>query len=279
MWKRATFGLLATWLATGCGAVEFGNGNTVTEDRPLDGFQSVTHEGSLDIFVREGEVMSVKVTVDSNLQDNVRTFMGPDSQLVIVTDGNIHPDGPARVEVTMPRIVGAALEGSGALTAEGFGGQAAEHVRLRMEGSGTVRFCGAAHRLEARLEGSGRMTLCTPTSVMAEAVELSLSGSGELNWKGSANNVQATSRGSGDMTLEGTARRLGARVEGSGDLDARALRTVDLDLVAEGSGDVQATVEGGVVTVSHDSSGDVELWGRASRDEIRQRGSGRVIWR
>ncbi|QSQ17009.1 head GIN domain-containing protein [Myxococcus landrumensis] len=277
MWKRATLGLLTLGLAAGCGPIEYGNGDTVTEERRVDGFQSVTHEGSLDIFVREGDVTSVKVTVDSNLQDNVRTFMGPDSKLVITTDGSIHPKGPARVEVTLPRLMAATLEGSGALTAEGFEGQTQEHVRLRMDGSGTLRYCGAAHRLEARLEGSGRMTLCTPGT--SEAVELSISGSGDLSWKGNANNVQARNEGSGDMTLEGTTRRLGARLEGSGDLDARALRTVDLDLVAQGSGDVQATVEGGSVVVVHESSGDVELWGHATRDEIRRRGSGRVVWR
>lgn len=279
MWMRMAAGVLAAgWLA-GCSDFDVhGNGDTVTEERQVEAFQSVVHEGPLDVVVREGETASLKVTLDSNLQDNVRTFKGPDASLVITTDGNLHPKGTARVEVTVPRLVGATLEGSGSVTVEGFIGQSGEHVRLESIGSGSVRYCGAARTVEAKVEGSGRVVMCMPDSVLVERADFTLSGSGELSWLGAASDVHVSSEGSGLVRLRGTSSRLSARIEGSGDLEARELRTVDLDLVSEGSGDASATIEGGTVNVSLDASGNVDLWGSASVRSIRVNGSGRVNW-
>ncbi|NTX07804.1 MULTISPECIES: GIN domain-containing protein [unclassified Myxococcus] len=279
MWKRVAAGVLTAWWLAGCSDFDVhGNGDTVTEERQVEAFQSVTHEGNLDVVVREGETATLTVTLDSNLQDNVRTFKGPDASLFIVTDGNLHPKGTARVEITVPRLVGATLEGSGSMTVEGFIGQTEEHVRLESTGSGGLRYCGGARTVEAKVEGSGRVVMCMPDSVLVERADFSLSGSGELSWTGAASDVHVASEGSGRVKLKGTSSRLSVRMEGSGDLEARELRAVDLDLVSEGSGDASATVEGGTVNVSLDASGDVDLWGDASVRSIRVNGSGRVNW-
>lgn len=278
MWKHVAGTVLSAWLVVGCDVAKQGDGSTVTESRQTGSFRSVRHEGSLDIIVREGTVASVQVTLDENLQERVRTFVGPDAALMVVTDGHIIPGGPARVEITVPRLVGATLEGSGQMTVEGFIGQADEDVRLVSSGSGSLRYCGSARTLEAKLEGSGRIKVCTPPSSRVETVDLSLSGSGELSWSGSASRVRTASEGSGQVTLTGETQHLGARLEGSGGLEARELRTVDLDLVSEGSGHATAWVDGGVVNVALESSGNVDLWGSASQRAIRVNGGGRVVW-
>ncbi|WP_074957747.1 head GIN domain-containing protein [Myxococcus fulvus] len=278
MWMRAAVVLLTAGWVTGCDVYERGNGDTVTEARSAQGFEAVAYEGHLDVRVREGATASVEVTLDSNLQDNVRAFVQSDGTLRIETDGNLDPQGPAHVDVTLPRLTGASLSGSGQVRVDGFGGQQSEHVRLRAQGSGRLSYCGAARVLEAHLEGSGELKVCMPESGVAQSVALHLSGSGDLSWSGAADTVRVTSDGSGKTRLAGRAERLDTRLSGSGDLEARALGAVHLDVRLEGSGDVAASVEGGSVKVSLEGSGDVELWGSASLRDIDVDGSGRVTW-
>ncbi|MCP3061276.1 DUF2807 domain-containing protein [Myxococcus sp. K38C18041901] len=278
MWMRAAAVLLTVGGVTGCDVYERGNGDTVTEARGVEGFESVAYEGNLDVRVREGATPAVEVTLDSNLQDNVRAFVQSDGTLRIETDGNLDPQGPAHVDVTLPRLTGASLSGSGQVRVDGFLGQQAEHVRLRAEGSGRLSYCGAARVLEAHLEGSGELKVCMPESMVAQAVALHLSGSGEVSWSGAADAVRVTSDGSGTTRLAGRAERLDTRLSGSGDLEARPLEAVHLDVRVEGSGDVAASVAGGSVKVSIEGSGDVELWGSAALRDIDVDGGGRVIW-
>ncbi|RKH37408.1 GIN domain-containing protein, partial [Corallococcus llansteffanensis] len=232
MWKRWVVGVLAAGLMTsGCYYTEDlrGDGNTVTEARIAEGFLFVENQGSLDVVVREGEVADVQVTIDANLQSHVRTYVKSGETLVIETDGSFSPTSPARVEVRVPRMVGAIQDGSGTLRVEGFE-KARDDVRLVAKGSGALYFCGGAHTLDAKLSGSGNMELCTVGEEMAEWVDFTQTGSGSLTWSGAAKLVRASTDGSGHMTLKGVTNRLTALLDGSGNLQAQALKAVDVSL-------------------------------------------------
>lgn len=279
MWKRLGVAVLAAGLMSGCYFTEDlqGNGNTITEARESSDFLVVENRGSLDVVVREGDAADVRVTLDENLQHRVRTFVSSDGTLVIETDGSFAPRGPARVDIQVPRMVGATQDGSGSLRVEGFE-RVKEDVKLVAKGSGALRFCGAVRTLEAKLSGSGSMDLCAAGEGLSEWVDLSQSGSGALSWSGMAKQVRARTDGSGRMKLTGAANRLGVRLDGSGGIEAQGLRAVDVDIVSEGSGHVAAFVDGGGVVVSLDSSGSVDLFGHALSSQVRVNGSGRVIW-
>ncbi|WP_158623575.1 DUF2807 domain-containing protein, partial [Corallococcus sp. CA053C] len=242
MWKRAVVGVLAAGLMTsGCYYTDDvrGDGNTVTEARIAEGFLLVENRGSLDVVVREGEAADVKVTIDANLQSHVRTYVKSGETLVIETDGSFTPTSPARVEVLVPRMVGAIQDGSGTLRVEGFE-KVREDVRLVAKGSGALHFCGGVRTLDAKLSGSGDMELCSAGSQLAEWVDFTQTGSGRLTWSGAAKLVRANTDGSGSMTLTGVTNRLGAHLDGSGNMQAQGLRAVDVELVSAGSGHVAA---------------------------------------
>ena len=280
MWKRLVVGVLAAGLMTsGCGFTEDlrGDGNTVTEARLMEGFLVVENRGSMDVVVREGEVADVKVTIDANLQSNVRTYVKAGDTLVIETDGFFSPTSNPRVEVQVPRMVGAIQDGSGTLRVEGFE-NVREDVRLVAKGSGALHFCGGVNTLDAKHFGSGKMELCSAGSQLAEWVDFTQTGSGSLSWSGAAKLVRAFAEGSGDMTLTGVTDRLTARLEGSGDLEAQSLKAVDVNVVSDGSGQTAAYVDGGGVVVRLDASGDVELFGHALSSQVRVNGSGQVKW-
>lgn len=279
MWKHLGSAALAAGLLSGCYFTDDvqGDGNTVTESRAATDFTTVENRGSLEVVVREGEAPEVKVTLDENLQHRVRTFVSPGNTLVIETDGSFAPQGAARVEIRVPRMIGATQDGSGSLRVEGFE-HVKEDVKLLAKGSGSLRFCGGVRTLEAKLNGSGNMELCAAGEGLAEWVDLSQSGSGDLKFEGAAKQVRARVDGSGFMTLTGVTNRLDAWLDGSGGLGAAGLRAVDVNLTSMGSGVVTAYVDGGGATVVLDSTGNVDLYGHAQSTQVRAGGSGRVIW-
>ncbi|MFB1485059.1 GIN domain-containing protein [Corallococcus sp. RDP092CA] len=279
MWKCLGGVALAVGLLSGCYFTDElqGDGNTVTESRVTTDFTTVENRGSLEVVVREGEVPDVKVTLDENLQHRVRTFVSEGDTLVIETDGAFAPQGAARVEVRVPRMVGATQDGSGSLRVEGFE-HVKEDVKLLAKGSGSLSFCGGVRTLEAKLSGSGSMELCAAGEGLAEWVDLSQTGSGRLKWAGSAKQVRALTDGSGFTTLTGTANRLDAWLDGSGGIGASGLRAVDVRITSRGSGAVSSYVDGGGAVVTVDSSGSVDLYGHAQSTQVRVNGSGRVNW-
>ncbi|RKH58140.1 GIN domain-containing protein [Corallococcus aberystwythensis] len=279
MWNRLGWAVLGAGLMSGCYFTDElqGDGNTVTEARAAADFLTVENRGSMEVVIREGEVPDVKVTLDENLQHRVRTFVSPGNTLIIETDGSFAPRGPARVEVLVPRMVGATQDGSGSLRVEGFE-HVKEDVRLVAKGSGSLSFCGGVRTLDAKLSGSGDMELCTAGEGLAEWVDLSQTGSGDLKWAGAAKQVRARTDGSGFMTLTGVTNRLEAWLDGSGGIGAPGLRAVDVNLTSRGSGTMAAYVDGGGAAITLDSSGNVDLYGHAQSTQVRVNGSGRVNW-
>lgn len=271
---------LAVGLLSGCYFTDEqqGDGNTTTESRTVTDFTTVENRGQMEVVVREGAVPDVKVTLDENLQHRVRTFVSEGGTLIIEADGSFSPRGGlSRVEVQVPRVVGATQDGSGSLRVEGFEG-VKEDVKLLARGSGYLRFCGGVRTLEAKQRGSGSIELCSGGEGLAEWVDLVQSGSGVLRWSGSAKQVRAHMGGSGFTTLMGTANRLDAWLDGSGGIEAQGLRAVDANIASRGSGRVAATVDGGGAAVTLESTGNVDLYGRARATQIRINGSGRVNW-
>ncbi|WP_223641483.1 GIN domain-containing protein [Corallococcus sp. EGB] len=279
MWKCLGGIALATGLMSSCYYTDEmqGDGNTVIDSRVATNFTTVENRGSLEVVVREGEVPDVKVMLDENLQHRVRTFVSPGNTLVIETDGSFAPRGPARVEVHVPRLLGATQDGSGSLRVEGFE-RVREHVKLLAIGSGSLRFCGGVRTLEAKLKGSGSMDLCAAGEGLAEWVDLSQTGAGSLRWTGASKQVRTRTDGAGFTTLTGVTNRLDAWLVGSGGIDAQGLQAVDANILSASSGHVAAYVDGGGAAITLDSSGNVDLYGHALSTQVRAGGSGRVIW-
>jgi hypothetical protein len=110
------------------------------------------------------------------------------------------------------------------------------------------------------LNGSGSVT--ATGFQQTDPVTLELDGSGLLTYDGQVPSAQVRSWGSGDMRLHGTSNSLDARLDGSGNVDARDFPAATADLSVSGSGDLSANVSGSAqVTLS--GSGDVNLYGGA----------------
>ncbi|KTE44312.1 MULTISPECIES: head GIN domain-containing protein [unclassified Sphingopyxis] len=233
MWKWTIAALplaLAMTLAACDGKVTVGDkdaksetrdaGPPTTQDFALTGFTAVAVAGPDDVTIRQGEKFSI-------------TAKGPKAEiddLEIKLDGTTLSIGRKRegfsfssrdhddveIAITMPKLSGVRLTGSGSIDADTVDGDAVEAV---LTGSGDLKV--------AKLTG--------------KSAELTVSGSGDIEIAGGtigSGDLNVT--GSGDIDAGGlVAATLDVSVTGSGNVAAQATGKADIGIL--GSGDVDIT--------------------------------------
>src|SRR4029078_1773241 len=93
----------------------------------------------------------------------------------------------------------------------------------------------AAHG--ARVRGS---------SAPAPSASVELTGSGDVSWSGSTDALDVVLNGSGTVDVQGEAKTADYFLAGAGTLDASELTAAGARIEVQGTGSIQATVDGRV---------------------------------
>ena len=149
---------------------EHGSGVAATQTRSVAPFTGIYLPGVSTVSVHVGVKQTVVVHADSNLIARVTTDVR-NGTLVIAERGNFSNERPVSVEVTVPRLDGVALSGSGHVNVEG---ARARKFTVRESGSGALTVTGAVEELDTSLSGSGNVQL---QDLAARDVKATLSGS------------------------------------------------------------------------------------------------------
>lgn len=232
MRSTRVIGLFCALFVSACWEGQDGNGVRVEEAKALSGFSGVENRSDLDVSVERGDVFSVVVSIDEDLQELIEVRVVGDT-LRIDTSENIgeHVSGPS-VRVVVPSLLALTLDGSGSLDAFGF--QESAPVRVRVSGSGDIDYDGSAPQVTALVRGSGNLHVRGTT----QRLEADVDGSGDLDARDLiASSASLSVSGSGDLTafVDGPAD---ARVSGSGDIDIFGKVTLG-NSSTRGSGDIQ----------------------------------------
>jgi hypothetical protein len=208
-----------------------GNGHRVEKERDVDAFTRVRSDCDLDVELTQNDTQSVLVSIDSNLQHLVHTYV-EDEVLHVELDADVDDivKGP-HVRVAVPQLAAAKLAGAGSmyLTFD----QPQMPLDLYLSGSGDLRFEGRSAALGAYLSGSGEVRLAGEAS----DVDLELSGSGEIRAK--------------DLLAESGTLDL----SGSGEISARVSESVRVSL--SGSGEIELYGDPTIDEYRHTGSGDL----------------------
>jgi hypothetical protein len=189
-----------------------GSGNAKTEARSVPAFTAVDIAGPIDADIANGPESRVEITGDDNIVPLITSDVRGD-RLEIGTRKNIRPSVHLVAKITVPRLTGIGLTGSGDITAHGI---QSDRLGVTLTGSGTIRADGTAHEAEVELVGSGTIAL---DKLTAERASVSVSGSGDVAVAASkALDVSIT--GSGDVTYRGDPE-LKKRITGSGNVTRR----------------------------------------------------------
>lgn len=208
--------MLCALILTGCSGTIFnqqgisGSGKVVSEQRDVSGFSAVSLEGSGNVQIALGPNEAVTVEAENNLLPLIETVREK-SVLVIRMKANtsIKPTKPIHYRVTMKKLDGVTILGSGNITAPEITG---DTFTVALPGSGDITIGGMANQVNLSLGGSGNI-YCD--KLKAKTVTAALNGSGNITVYASES-LDATIRGSGDIRYSGSPNKVRTSVPGSG---------------------------------------------------------------
>ena len=209
-----------------------GNGNVKTESRTVSSYTAIDSRGSMNVEISYGESNTISVEADENLLPYIVTKVEGDKLLITTEKVGISSKNKLMVHVTMTKITGVMLSGSGNIMGSGqFSND--NTTKLSVSGSGNMKLGFATFSsIDASVNGSGNMEL---TDGKTNAINASVSGSGNIGAyavesktvkakvSGSGNvkvtaseSLEAVSSGSGNVYYKGTATVVNAQSHGSG---------------------------------------------------------------
>jgi hypothetical protein len=171
-----------------------GNGDIVTENRPVQEFTSVEAEGAFDIEWVPGPP-SCSIRTDANLLRHVETSMSG-RKLVLEWHGQLHPTRGMKVKLSSAAMSGARLTGAVRLSATKVSGKG-----FYLEGTGATRVTvdGNAEELLATMSGASKLDA---ESLLVKIAELSISGAGKAEVSAS-DILKVAISGAGKVTYNG----------------------------------------------------------------------------
>lgn len=210
--------LAAMTLLAGCGVVhaETRSGGSGSRSFDVHGFDRVSLRGSDNVVVRVGGAESVTATGPNDVLERLEITV-VNGELRIGREkhwswGWSADHEPTVITVTVPRLRGASVAGSG---------------DMKVDTVQTASF-------EGSVAGSGNLAIA---ALRADAASLSIAGSGDASVAGAARSIDVSIAGSGNLDARGLkSERAKISIAGSGDVRAAVSGEADVSIV--GSGDV-----------------------------------------
>jgi hypothetical protein len=233
MRKVFFFTLLTALLFSSCryigGKRVRGNGNIVTQERSVSGFNQVEVSGAIDVYVKQDSAQpQVKVETDENLQELVEIserngvlYISPEDNL------NLDPTRAIKVYVSAPFFRAFRVSGASEIRSENKL-VSTERMDIDVSGASEINLALKAPGVNAEISGASSATMT------GETKDLNLDGSGASHYK------------CFDLMAENTT------VDISGACSADVFASVKLDVQASGASGVKYR---GAASVSQDVSG------------------------
>lgn len=221
--KSLALVLVGVVAATGChglhglhfGSSVQGSGKSATRKvsvgpgKEVKSFTKINTHGSFDVNVKIGAQSDLVVTGDDNIVKLVE-FRVDGQTLHIKTTDSYSTHLGLKVDVTVPKLNGYSIDGSGDAVIAGAQG---EELGLSISGSGSIRASGSSKKLSAAISGSGDIDA---SEVTADSASADISGSGTIK-VGKSQALAAAIAGSGDILYKGKPS-VSKSIHGSGDV-------------------------------------------------------------
>lgn len=236
--KKLVIMLAAAAALINCSSCEkvVGEGPVQTEQRAITGFTGVSASISGKVNYVIAPVYKVELIAQRNVLDVIQTTLVGGHLLIKVKDGvRLKANEDIVINVSAPSADYLHLSGSGNMDVSG--NLAATNLDMQISGSGsiTVQQAAVANELSVNISGSGNMQI---GSGAAAAEDIRISGSGRFTADGVAGDrVQATISGSGDIQVKAV-QTLDATISGSGSIYYRGNPVISTHI--SGSGRVRA---------------------------------------
>ena len=213
--KLVTLAVLALvlLLLNGCHWVGVkGNGEIVTDSRPLPAFTRIEADGAFEVKWTTGEPL-LTITTDKNLLEYIRTNVSGDT-LQIEWIKPLRGTRGIKINVTGPSLSHVELNG-----AVRFVGSNLSGPELYLEANGATRVAleGNVNALSAEMNGASRLDA---ESLITRAMELSISGAGRAEVH-VTEVLRVEISGAGKVTYTGEPKTISRNISGAGSVRKR----------------------------------------------------------
>jgi uncharacterized protein YxeA len=189
-----------------------GNGNVVKKERKTEDFTGVKVSTGIDVYLKQGNNMSVTVEADENLHEYIITEVR-DGILNIYTDANIRDAERKRVYITMKDVNSVRTTSAGDVIGET--PVKTDRLELSASSAGDIKLEVTANEIKINISSSGNMTLTGE----ADILKADLSSAGDLNafnLKVREADISASSAGDADINVT---EKITARASSAGDIN------------------------------------------------------------
>lgn len=212
---------------------EKGNGEIITENRELAEFDEIEIAGQATVFIEQGVKPSVKIKIDSNLVQFIKTNVSG-MKLEIEEGKCIEELTEFEVHIVTANL--SRLEVGGSVKLKGENTIKAEKMLIKTKGaaevslsldvddletitkgSGEVKLLGRAMQFEVELEGAGSLDAFR---MLAKEVDASVTGAGTCKINVSEK-FDGDVSGSGKLYYKGNPKKVKTDVSGSGTIQAK----------------------------------------------------------
>ena len=209
-----------------------GNGNVIKENRDLASFHAVHVEGSMNVYVVQGEAKPAVIEAEENIIPYLETTVDNGRLFIHYRDNTwVSAHKEVKVYITAPAIDELHMEGSGEIIAQNK--IINDHqLWIGVTGSEDKKADVNAPLIKASIAGSGNIDASGET----KNVQLDITGSGDYNgYELMTENAKATVTGSGNAYVSAS-MQLEAHITGSGDINYKGEPQINKNIT--GSGDV-----------------------------------------
>ncbi|QEM03212.1 DUF2807 domain-containing protein [Mucilaginibacter rubeus] len=227
--KKLIFSLMASLLTV---SIAF-NASAQTVTRNVSGYNGIACGGPFNVFIKIDGTESLKLDVDANVVDDIKTEVENGILKVEFKDHwkNHRNMQRANIYITAKSLGYLANSGSGNATVDGT--MTAENAKIALSGSGNIKTAVKSGTLDLKISGSGSIDVKGSTGM----ADCRISGSGEINGKSlRTETVEASIAGSGNINLIAS-KTVSARISGSGSVVYSGTATIGATRYA-GSGRV-----------------------------------------
>ncbi|HEX2921021.1 MAG TPA: head GIN domain-containing protein [Bacteroidales bacterium] len=189
-----------------------GNHHVVTEKRDVNNFTGVKVSSGIDVYLKQGDNVSVTVEADENLQEYIITEV-KNGVLNVYSEANIRDAERKRAYVTVEDVNSIRTTSAGDIVGESL--IRSDKLELSASSAGNIDLEVKASEIEVEISSSGDITLNGEADIM----EADLNSAGSLNafeLKVKDAEISVSSAGDADINVS---EKLTARASSAGDIN------------------------------------------------------------
>jgi len=189
-----------------------GHGHVVTKERNVDSFTGIKVSSGIDVYLKQGNNITVTVEADENLHEYILTEVR-NGVLNVYSEYNIRDAEKKRVYVTMKEIKSIKTTSAGDVFGENQIN--ADRLELSASSAGDIKLEVKVENLDIDISSSGDITLRGETDML----RADLSSAGDLNaydLRSREADISVSSAGDADVYVS---ERMTARASSAGDIN------------------------------------------------------------